>query len=122
MAIKIQTKTTQIPIELGDLTLHFDMSDKGIEKLFKAGETFEKEIAKIEKDDVDSLKEMLKKVYDLFLGKGSFEKVYEVSPSIVILTNYFWQIHEGLIEEIEKRSGQTKTQKVEKYLQNKNKK
>lgn len=122
MAIKIQTKTTQIPIELGDLTLYFDMSDEGIEKLFKAGETFEKEIAKIEKDDVDSLKEMLKKTYDLFLGEGAFEKVYEIYPSIIVLTNYFWQIYEGLIDEIENRAGQTKMQKVEKYLQHKNNK
>ena len=31
MAIKIQTKTTQIPIEFDDkLTLYFDMSDENI--------------------------------------------------------------------------------------------
>ena len=64
---------------------------------------------------------MLRKVYTLFLGEGAFDKLYELSPSVVILTNYFWSIIEGLHEEIEKRAGQTKMQKIEKYLQQKNK-
>jgi|SRR5690625_580738 len=120
MSIKIQTKTTQIPIEFGDeLTLYFDMSDENIQRLFKAQETFEQEVSKINNDDIDGLKEMLRKAYTLFLGEEAFDKLYEISPSVVILTNYFWSIVEGLHEEIEKRAGQTKMQKVEKYLQHK---
>ena len=122
MTIKIQTKTTQIPIEFGDkLTLYFDMSDENIQNLFKAQETFEKEISKINNEDIEGLKEMLRKAYTLFLGEEAFDKLYKLSPSVVILTNYFWSIIEGLQEEIEKRAGQTKIQKVEKYLQHKNK-
>lgn len=122
MAIKIQTKTTQIPIEFDDkLTLYFDMSDDNIDRLFKAQKTFEKEISEIDNDDIDGLKEMLRKAYTLFLGEEAFDKLYELSPSVVILTNYFWSIVEGLQEEIEKRAGQTQMQKVEKYLQHKNK-
>src|SRR5690625_3632219 len=123
MAIKIQTKTTQIPIEFDDkLTLYFDMSDENIDKLFKAEETFQKEISKIDNDDIEGLKEMLRKTYSLFLGEDAFDKLYELSPSVVILTNYFWSIFEGLQKEIEERAGQTKMQKVEKYLQANNKK
>src|SRR5690625_4360644 len=122
MTIKIQTKTTQIPIEFDDkLTLYFDMSDDNIDRLFKAQKTFEKEISEIDNDDIDGLKEMLRKAYTLFLGEEAFDKLYELSPSVVILTNYFWSIVEGLQEEIEKRAGQTQMQKVEKYLQQKNK-
>ena len=122
MTIKIQTKTTQIPIEFDDkLTLYFDMSDDNIDRLFKAQKTFEKEISEIDNDDIDGLKEMLRKAYTLFLGEEAFDKLYELSPSVVILTNYFWSIVEGLQEEIEKRAGQTQMQKVEKYLQHKNK-
>ena len=122
MAIKIQTKTTQIPIEFDDkLTLYFDMSDENIDKLFKAQETFEKEVSKIDNTDMEGLKEMLRKAYSLFLGEDAFDKLYELSPSVVILANYFWSIVEGLHEEIEKRAGQTQMQKVEKYLQHKNK-
>jgi len=118
MSIKIQTKTTQIPIEFGDeLTLYFDMSDENIQKLFKAQETFEQEVSKINNDDIDGLKEMLRKAYTLMLGNGAFDKLYELSPSVVILTNYFWEIAKGLVDEIEKRAGQTQMQKVEKYLQ-----
>src|SRR5690625_1083660 len=121
MSIKIQTKTTQIPIEFGDeLTLYFDMSDENIQKLFKAQETFEQEVSKINNDDIDGLKEMLRKAYTLMLGNGAFDKLYELSPSVVILTNYFWEIAKGLVDEIEKRAGQTQMQKVEKYLQQKN--
>jgi|SRR5690625_1534471 len=122
MAIKIQTKTTQIPIEFGDeLTLYFDMSDDNIQKLFKAQETFEQEISKIDNEDIDGLKEMLRKAYTLMLGYDAFDRLYELSPSVVILTNYFWDIAKGLVDEIEKRAGQTQMQKVEKYLQQKNK-
>ena len=122
MAIKIQTKTTQIPIEFGDdLTLYFDMSDENIDNLFKAQEAFEKDIAKIDNDDIEGLKEMLRKVYTMFLGEEAFDKVYKLSPSVVILTNYLWSIIDGLKVEIEKRAGQTQMQKVEKYLQHKNK-
>lgn len=120
MAIKIQTQTTQIPIEIGEVTLHFDMSDENIDKLFRAQETFEKDIAKVDKDDIEGLKEILRKTYDLLLGEGSFDKVYTLSPSVVILTQYFWSIYEGIVEEVEKRAGKTKMQKVEKYLQKKN--
>ena len=122
MTIKIQTKTTQIPIEFDDkLTLYFDMSDENIQRLFEAQETFEKEISEIENEDIEGLKEMLRKAYTLFLGEEAFDKLYELSPSVVILTNYFWSIVEGLHEEIEKRAGQTKMEKIEKYLQQKNK-
>ena len=121
MAIKIQTKTTQIPIEFGDdLTLYFDMSDENIDNLFKAQEAFEKDIAKIDNDDIEGLKEMLRKVYTMFLGEEAFDKVYKLSPSVVILTNYLWSIIDGLKVEIEKRAGQTQMQKAQKYLQNKN--
>src|SRR5699024_4440805 len=121
MAIKIQTQETQIPIEIGDVTLYFDMSDDNIDNLFKAQETFEKEIAQIDNDDIEGLKEMLRKTYDLILGEGAFDKVYELSPSVVILIRYFWAIFEGIVEEVEKRARQSKMQKVEKYLQNKKK-
>lgn len=121
MTIKIQTQDTQIPIEIGDVTLYFDMSDDNIDNLFKTQETFEKEIAQIDNEDIESLKEMLRKTYDLILGEGAFDKVYELSPSVVILTRYFWAIFEGIVEEVEKRAGQSKMQKVEKYLQNKKK-
>src|SRR5690625_5115693 len=121
MSIKIQTKTTQIPIEFGDdLTLYFDMSDENIDNLFKAQEAFEKDIAKIDNDDIEGLKEMLRKVYTMFLGEEAFDKVYKISPSVVILTNYLWSIIDGLKVEIEKRAGQTQMQKAQKYLQNKN--
>ena len=114
MTIKIQTKTTQIPIEFDDkLTLYFDMSDDNIDRLFKAQKTFEKEISEIDNDDIDGLKEMLRKAYTLFLGEEAFDKLYELSPSVVILTNYFWSIVEGLQEEIEKRAGQTQMQSGE---------
>src|SRR5690625_3654060 len=114
MAIKIQTKTTQIPIEIGDeLTLHFDMSDDNIDKLFKAQEVFEKEVSKINNDDIEGLKEMLRKAYTLMLGNDAFDKLYDLSPSVVILTSYFLDIAKGIVDEVEKRAGQTKMQKVE---------
>src|SRR5690625_3375821 len=99
--------------------IYIEIREDNIQKLIKAQETFEQEVSKINNDDIDGLKEMLRKAYTLFLGEEAFDKLYEISPSVVILTNYFWSIVEGLHEEIEKRAGQTKMQKVEKYLQHK---
>lgn len=120
MAIKIQTQTPSIPIEIGDLKLKFDMTDENIKRLYDSKDEVEKELETIDDSDFEGMKKVLNKSIDFLLGKGTFDKIYDVSPSVIIIAQYFWQIIEGLEVEIMKKAGNTQQAKVQKYLQNKN--
>lgn len=124
MAIKIQTQQTYIPIYLGDLELRFDVTDENIKKfkkeVLKVQEELEK--ASVEKDSenaMDQAKEALKQGFEVFFGVDVFEKVYEISPSIPIVMQYFERITEAISEEFKKMGySETAQQKAQKYLQN----
>ena len=121
MAIKIQTKTHVIPIEIGDVKLEFDMSDENIKKLFNSEHDIMKMIDEVDKNDFDAQKEAVKSIVDKLLGDGSFDKLYELSPSVFIIVDYFLQIAQGLKEEINKRLGNDNLSKAQKYLEAKDK-
>lgn len=121
MAIKIQTKTHVIPIEIGDVKLGFDMSDENIEKLFDSEHDIMKKISEVDKNDFEAQKKAIKEIIDALLGDGSFDKLYDLSPSIFIVVEYFMQIAQGLKEEISKRLGNDNLSKAQKYLEAKEK-
>ena len=99
MAIKIQTEEPVIPIEIGELRFEFKLTDDNIQRLYDAHDDVKKEFENIN-----------------ILGEGAFDKIYKISPSIIIVVKYFWQITEGLEGEILKKAGKTAQKKVEKYL------
>ncbi len=130
MAIKIQTEKPTIPVEIGKLKFEFDVSDESIKNFYeKSFETF-KEIETIEVDEdeeeeviFEKAKDILKKSFDLMLGEGAFVQIYELSPSIFILTNYYKQLYEGISKELEKMGfTESQVEKAKKYIKNKNKK
>ncbi|MEH7236753.1 hypothetical protein [Bacillus sp. JJ1562] len=116
MAIKIQTEKPVIPIEIGNVKLEFEISDENIKRLYESQEKYKEELKNLEGEDFDAAKEAVKKALDFFLGEGAFDKIYEISPSIILITKYFWQIVEGLEEELIKKAGSTQQQKAKKYL------
>jgi len=125
LVIKIQTEETFIPIEFGKLKFKFDTSDESIQSFYKSGEETMKEIESIsavEGEEIETVKAILKKGYDTFLGDGAFEKIYKQTPSVINLSSYFIQLSQSITEEIE-NMGLTESQqtKVDKYLQNKKK-
>lgn len=128
MAIKIQTRQTGIPVEIGDKTFYFETSDENIKNLRKNYQQVIKELEAIEKDveemsDEDTLeatKDVLRKGYELFLGKGSFDEIYAMSPSVTNMSYYFIQIAEGIQEELEKMTTETQKEKIDRYLAKKN--
>jgi len=128
LAIKIQTQQTHIPIELGDLKLKFDISDDSLIDLRKKIEEVQNIAQDIDTEGSDSevmdrVKGVMRRAYDDLFGEGTFDKVYEVTPSILVTTQYFLDMAQGLGEEMEKRGfTSTSQEKLEKYLQNKNKK
>lgn len=103
MAIKIQTQKPEIPIEIGDLKFAFDISDESVENFHKNAQEVIGELSKLKDDDVKAAREVIRKGYDFILGEGSFEKVYEISPSVVICMQYLFQIAEGIEQELKQR-------------------
>lgn len=116
MAIKIQTEEPVIPIEIGELRFEFKLTDDNIQRLYDAHDDVKKEFENIKQDDLETAKNTVKKALDYILGEGAFDKIYKISPSIIIVVKYFWQITEGLEGEILKKAGKTAQKKVEKYL------
>lgn len=127
MAIKIQTQQTGIPVELGELKFTFDVSDESIKKFRENAKKIQKELAEIgeitdEKMAEAKAKDALRKGFDLTLGAGAFEKIYEQTPSTMIVLQYFIQVSEGINEELEKLTSVNSQQaKVDRYLNNKKK-
>lgn len=125
MAIKIQTKKTEIPVEIGDLKFAFDVSDESILNLQKEALEVQKEfhgIATSEDDEkaLEQAKKALNCGFDMMLGEGAFEKVYDLSPSVMICYEYFIRILKGIEEELANRGySQSQKELAEKYLQQK---
>ena len=129
MSIKIQTKQTFIPIEIGDeLTLKFDLSDEAMLNLKKKVTDVQKSFAEVDENDsdeeaIEKVKNIIRTAFDEIFGEGTFDKVYAISPSTLIVAEYFMQIAQGLQEEMRDRGFITSPQdKVEKYLQYKSEK
>jgi len=122
MVIKIQTKQTGIPVELGELKFTFDTSDESIKSFHDAAQTTLKEMENFKDDDMDAAKKILKKGYDLMLGKGAFEQIYEQTPSLIEVTQYFVQLAEGIENELSNLGkGSSQQDKAQQYLRRKNK-
>ena len=120
MVIKIQTKQTGIPVELGELKFTFDTSDESIETFYDAAQTTLTEMKNFKDDDMDAAKEILEKGYDLMLGKGAFKQVYEQTPSLIEVTRYFVQLAEGIQEEISSLGkGLSQQEKAQQYINRK---
>ncbi|WP_077616881.1 hypothetical protein [Caenibacillus caldisaponilyticus] len=102
MAIKIEKKQTEIPIEIGDLKFAFDVTDESIQRFRENAIKIQQELEVIndEEEDFNKTKDILKKGFDVILGDGAFERVYQMTPSIPYLLNYFIQLVDGLTEEL----------------------
>lgn len=125
MAIKIQTRETLIPIQVGDLTFQYSITDESKATLRKNLNTMQKELKKT-KNALKALKEdsfeqemkltksIVKQAVDAVLGEGSCEQLYKLSPSTEIVVYYFIQIMQGLLDEISKMND---TSELSKYMQ-----
>ncbi|MEK6452619.1 DUF6673 family protein [Caldifermentibacillus hisashii] len=122
MAIKIQTQKPEIPVDIGDLKFSFNVSDESIKKFRNEAIKVQKELEEIaisDNDDqaLEQAKEALKRGFEIMLGEGSFKKIYDISPSLVLCMQYFVQIAIGIDEEL-KNMGFSQSQKdlAKKYL------
>lgn len=124
--VKIQVKLTQLPIEIGEYTFYVDTSEKGAEafwklvsgyasKSAKITEKVEKETITPESADKQAKKE-LERVIDQLLGDGAFEKLYELSPEYIFISEYYMEICSAVGEELGGRKKQY-FEKMQHYLE-----
>ncbi|AUJ85472.1 hypothetical protein CXM95_08445 [Enterococcus sp. CR-Ec1] len=124
--VKIQVKLTQLPIEIGEHTFYVDTSEKGAEafwklvsgyasKSAKITEKVEKETITPERADKQAKKE-LERVIDQLLGDGAFEKLYELSPEYIFISEYYMEICSAVGEELGGRKKQY-FEKMQHYLE-----
>lgn len=128
MAIKIEEKKPEIPVEIGPLKFTFVVTDESVLKFRKNGAKIQRELEKVElvEDDdekaLEQTRDILRRGFDLFLGDGAFEKIYNLTPSIPFLLEYFAQLSEGLHAEIEALGANEAVRKrAEKYIKRKKK-
>lgn len=123
MAIKIEEKKPEIPVEIGPLKFAFVLTDESVLRFRKKGEEIQRELEKVElleEDDekaLEKLKDALHRGFDFFLGDGAFEKIYELTPSVLYLKDYFLQLVDGLYDEIEAQGAfEAVRERAEKYI------
>lgn len=102
--IKVQKNYIDIPFvddKTGEtiLELKFELSDEKAMELIKIRE----ELADKEVKDYEGLKDGIKTMVDGLLGEGSFDKMFEITPVVKIVFQYFLAICEGITEELEER-------------------
>ena len=106
MAIKINLESTVIPVEIGDLKFEIDVTDEKYERYIQAFNTFLDDVSALDEtaaEDLALLKAKQTQVYDVLLGAGAFESVYQLAPSVVITTGILTQVVEQLEKEMMKR-------------------
>lgn len=124
MTIIINTEftSTKIPVVIGDLTFEFDTADDAIKKLEKTANElsgmFENE------DSEATIKDALKKGFELLLGKGAYKKIYAQTPSVTRTLSILEQVTIAITKELSLSNigPQTQAQKAEQYVREKKKK
>lgn len=112
-------------MEIGELKFTFDVSDESIKNFREEALRIQKEFHEIgpDVDDEKALeqaKAVLKKGFDMMLGEGAFEKIYELSPSVMICAQYFAQIVQGIEVELQNMGFSESQQEIaQKYIRKK---
>ncbi|MEX1497698.1 MULTISPECIES: hypothetical protein [Enterococcus] len=132
-ALEIKVERTGFPIVLAGHEFFFDSSPEHLIEVQKNYEEFEKGVESIEvtdEDDIDSLdlesyKDLLGKGYDVMLGEGTFDKLYDEIPDINAWLNAFFDLYSGIAEQLDEfKDEQTKKSErlKQKYLKKVSKK
>jgi len=127
MAIRIEEKKAEIPVEIGELKFSFKVTDDAVLDFRKNSLAVMEELKglQIKPDEEDEtimekVKEVLQKGFDTILGEGAFEKIYDMTPSVFLLMRYFEQLATGLAEELKNMGAlEVLNQRAENYLRKK---
>lgn len=107
----IQLQKTTIDIPFVDakgkeqLVIQFDRSDENIKRLYASFDELEKaknELSVTENEDIfEDTRDFIKNMMDPIFGSGTFDKIYALSPSSLIVVVYFYKMAMALKEELE---------------------
>lgn len=105
MAIRIEEQKPEIPVEIGELKFSFKVTDEAVLEFRKNALEVAKKLNSIElkEDEEEALKatqDALRHGFDAILGEGAYNKLYEMTPSVVFLMRYFEQLAAGLSDEL----------------------
>lgn len=116
-SIKLQDNYIEIPLTNDEnktvFIFRFDVTDDGIKRLNEETKRINELALKI-KDDTDENKELIKTAVDGTFQAGDFDKLYELNPSLVIISIYYFEACLAVGEELAlKRNG---NEALDKYL------
>lgn len=106
-AIQIKSNQIEIPFQdnKGNIveTFYFERTDDSLKKVMDEIEKLDKEIKSSNEDTFtdEDAKKLIVNAADSLLGKGSFDKLYALNPSIQIVTYYIYQVAIGIKGELE---------------------
>ena len=106
MALKLELKSTIIPIEIGDFKFEVDMTDtkrKAIEEKLLLFTTEAANLDENNPEDEAKLKELLEIMYDELFGSGAFNKLYTHTQSLEILSNVLAHTVVGIKQSLQER-------------------
>ena len=106
MALKLELKSTIIPIEIGEFKFELDMTDTKRKVIEENLMLFTKEATNLDESnpkDEDKLKELLQDMYDELLGTGAFNELYAHTESIEILSNILVHAVVGIKQTLQSR-------------------
>lgn len=99
----IDVQRTGFPIKIGKNEFFFDSSIEGISKYQENYVKALEEVKKLEIVDETDEKEVLRqrievfrKAFDIVLGDGSFDKIYEEINDIIALEGVFYKVVDGI--------------------------
>lgn len=108
MAKVINIRKPHIDIEFKDdegnvvLAFKFDKSDDAQQRILDVQNEVMASLSKAELDEEYTIKKLnkdIERAFDSLLGEGSFNKLYELSPSWEIMIYYFVEICGAIAEE-----------------------
>ena len=115
MAIKINLESVKIPVEIGDLKFEIDVTDEKYEVIVENFNLFLEKVEKLNEnksEDLEQLKEFVKKIYEDLLGTGVYEQIYAKMPNTSFVASTLVSIVTQLVEEMNKRMEVTTNKKV----------
>lgn len=104
MAIKIDLYSLEIPVDIGGLSFCTTMDDDLLIDMYNKLIELSKEMEQYKLTDdneqnFEFIRDNLSKTYDVILGEGAFDKLYEQNHSTLLLYDAVFELAEGLKQE-----------------------
>jgi hypothetical protein len=128
MVRKIEIKKSYEEVEIGNKVYRVDLGDDKVKEYQDFFNDYQKEAEKLEKTDVTKLspseqdeyreqsKELTKRTFDVILGPGAFEEIYELTGRSSIV---MFDIISQVMDIINERSNEFKEKAKEYYTKKK---